>query len=340
MKVRDLGERGLIAAIHRLQKSPPRGYLGIGDDAAVLPANGQGWLVSTDMLVEGIHFDPEWTSPGQLGEKAVAVNVSDIAAMGGTPRGLLTSLSLPGHLPVAWVEAFYRGLAKALDEYGAVLLGGDTVGSLGPVVISVTVLGQAVEADPVLRQGARPGDRLVVTGRIGAARAGLALLRDGVRWPGRNVAERSVLTAQLLPKARVEAGLRLASLAHAMTDLSDGLVAELLELTQFGGVGAKVWEDRLPVDGATREVAGRYRVEPSQWAYYGGEDFELLAAVPPSRVEEARRRLAECQLTLTEIGVITDVPGVVAVRPGGREEPLSEGEIFDHFHLDHSVGRS
>lgn len=333
VKVYELGERGLIAAIHRLQKTPPRGYLGIGDDAAVLPPSGDGWLASSDMLVEGVHFRSEWVNPGHLGEKAVAVNLSDIAAMGGVPRGLLTSIGLPRDTQVDWVEAFYRGMAKALDEYGVVLLGGDTVGSPGPLIISVTVLGQVEGGAPVLRRGAKPGDRLVVTGRLGASRAGLALLQDGVRWPGRNVTERSVLTAHLMPKARVDAGLRLRPLAHAMTDISDGLVAELVELVQFGGIGARIFEEQLPVDGATAEVARRYRQDPRQWVYYGGEDYELLAAVPPSRLEEARERLSECQVSLTEVGVVTDTPGLTAVRPDGKEEPLNERGAFDHFQL-------
>ncbi|MCY0881267.1 MAG: thiamine-phosphate kinase, partial [Firmicutes bacterium] len=158
MKVRDVGERELISRIHRLQAIIPFGYLGIGDDSAYLPPSTEGWLVSQDMLVEGIHFRWDWTNPEQLGEKAVAVNISDIAAMGGIPKAILTSISLPGEMDIDVVEALYRGIAKGLDRYGVALVGGDTVGSAQGLSLDVTALGvPSVAQRPILRRGARPG---------------------------------------------------------------------------------------------------------------------------------------------------------------------------------------
>ncbi|CAB1129282.1 Thiamine-monophosphate kinase [Candidatus Hydrogenisulfobacillus filiaventi] len=333
VKVRELGEQGLIAMIHRLQAQPPLGTIGIGDDAAYVPAPaGGGWLVTSDMLVEGIHFRFDWTDPEQLGDRAVAVNMSDIAAMGGVPRVALTSISIPGDYDSSRVEAIYRGVARALDRYHAVLVGGDTVGGVERLVLDVTVLGEPGPAGPIARRGARPGDRLVVTGRLGAAYAGYRLLEAGHRWPGTSSWERSVLRAQLSPEARVACGQLLAPLAHALTDVSDGLQPELQELTRFGGIGARIYADRLPVDRATRKAAARLGEDPLDWALFGGEDYELLAAVPPSRVGEAQRRVAAEGFVLTEIGEITDQPGIRLVR--GEEEVKLDAGGFDHFRLE------
>ncbi len=330
MNIRELGERKLVSTIHRLQAMPAMGYIGIGDDAAFLPASDKGWLATSDMLVEGTHFRWQWMDPEQLGEKAVAVNVSDIAAMGGVPKVCLTSLAVHGDVQVDRVESIYRGIARALDRYGAVLVGGDTVGSEGGLVLDVTMLGEPAPAGPVLRRGARPGDRLIVTGRLGAAYGGLVLLERGVRWPGTTAAERSLLTAQLAPTARLEAGSVLASLVHSMTDVSDGLVAELRELARFGGIGMRITEALLPIDEATKELAEREGADPHHWAYYGGEDYELLAAVPPSHIDEARETLERVGIAFAEVGVVTDQPGVFAVSDQGERRLDEEGE-FNHF---------
>lgn len=340
MNVRDVGEKGLISLIHRLQANPPLGYIGIGDDAAYLPASESGWVVSCDMLVEDVHFRRSWMNAEQLGEKAVAANMSDMAAMGALPKACLTSVSLPGDLPMDFVESLYRGLARGLDRYGAVLVGGDSVGSAtGTVIIDVTVLGQPGPAGPRLRRGAKPGDRLVVSGRLGAARAGLELLEAGVFWPGDSLAEQSVLRAQLNPLAQVEAGWHLAQCANAQTDISDGLAPELWELTKQGGIGVRIYEERLPIDEATAVVADRFHQDPRDWVYYGGEDYELLAAIPPSKLEEAKERCLSCQVTLTDIGEVTEGMEIVAVGPEGGERPLRADEAFDQFHVGNRVSR-
>jgi thiamine-monophosphate kinase len=329
-QVRDVGEAHVIAAIHRLQPPVPPGTLvGIGDDAAVIdPPRQERLLVSVDMLVESVHFRRDWMDPEQVGEKAVAVNVSDIAAMGGRPYGLFTAVALPANLPMDWVEAFYRGFAHAADHYGAVLLGGDTVGSPGPVVIDVTVLGWA--ARPVLRRGGRAGDRLVVTGGLGLSRAGLEVLARGGRWPGRHAAERAALSRHFRPVARVAWGQRLAERAHAMIDASDGLAQAVAQLVQFGGLGAVVDAAALPIEAPTRTVAAETGADPVTWALYGGEDYELVAAVAPSALPDLAASVAEAGVPLTEIGEVTDRPGLWLKRDGALE-PLLPDAGFQHF---------
>ena len=331
MRIQDIGERELISIIHRLQARPPLGYIGIGDDAGFIPPNPRGTLISQDMLVENQHFRLDWMTPEQLGEKAVAVNVSDIAAMGGTPQALLTSLSVPGSLDVAWVESLYRGIAKALDRYGLVLIGGDTVGSRDRITLDVTVVGEPGPSGPMLKTGARPGDRLFVSGRLGASYAGLMLLSHGITWPSTVVVERSVLMAHLTPTARVKVGQQLGPFAHALTDISDGLVAELEEITRFGRIGAVIFEDRLPIDDATLTTARRYAVQGTDFALYGGEDYELLAAIPPSRVSEVHELEARTGVVMTEIGKITETPGVRMAASEGEPEHDLQGRIYNHF---------
>lgn len=325
----EVGERDLIAAIHRLQPPAPPGCTsGIGDDTAVIePPTGQKLLVSADMLVEGIHFRRDWMNPEQIGEKAVAVNISDIAAMGGTPYALLTSIALPGALPFAWAEGFYRGFARAADLYGAVLIGGDTVASPGPVVVDVTVMGWVRQ--PVMRRGARPGDRLLVTGRLGASRAGLELLLNGLRWPGEHAPERAVLAQHMGPLARVGAGQVLARRAHALTDISDGLATEVYELIRMGGIGARLDADRLPIDTPTRTVAAERQQDAIAWALYGGEDYELLAAVPPTAVVELVEAVTGLGVPLTDIGEVVDRSGLWLLQDG------KEGRIDPHGGFQH-----
>lgn len=333
MKVKDVGERALVSTIHRLQAIVPMGYLGIGDDAAYVPPSAEGWLISQDMLVEDVHFRWDWVTPEQLGEKAVCVNVSDIAAMGGIPKAILTSIAVPGEFEMGDIEALYRGMAKALDRYGAVLLGGDTVFSPDRMTLDVSIVGHPGSKGPILLSGAKPGDRLFVTGRLGAAYAGYILLSHNVSWPSTSLQYRSVLQAHLAPVARVEAGTKLGLLAHAMTDISDGLVSELKAMARFGGIGVKIEADRIPIDQATKMVAAEYGKDPIDFALYGGEDYELLAAIPPSRVNEAESLCLGCGVAITEIGVVTDTLGIHIVREG-EEIAVDERKGFHHFAVD------
>ncbi len=332
-RVKDVGERSIISVIHRLQAIVPMGYVGIGDDAAYLPPSDKGWLISQDMLIEDVHFRWGWITPEQLGAKAVIVNMSDIAAMGGVPKAILTSIALPGDFEVEAIEALYRGISKALDRYRAVLIGGDTVLSPDKFTLDVSVLGEPGPHGPVLLTGAKPGDRLFVTGRLGASYAGLVLLSHGIKWPSTSVSYRSVLQAHLAPLARVQAGTQLGPLAHAMTDISDGLISELRAMTRFGGIGVKIQAEKIPVDEATRDVAQEYGKDALDFALYGGEDYELLVAIPPSRVHEVEKLCLTCGLSITEIGVVTDTLGIHVGR-NGEEMKIDDRKGFHHFAVD------
>jgi thiamine-monophosphate kinase len=324
--VREAGEPGVVAAARRHGGRSRRVVTGIGDDAAVLAVpRGRHLLASCDMLVEGIHFRRDWARPEQVGEKAAAVNLSDIAAMGGKPLALLTSLALPPDLPLAWVEAFFDGFERLASRWGSPLVGGDTVGSPGPVVVDVTVLGTARR--PVPRTGAEPGDVLVLTGPVGGAAAGLALLANGVRWPGAGVGERRLLEAQLAPRPRLDEGRWLAEAARAMTDLSDGLGVGLVNL--LDGRGAVLEGSQVPRLPEVAATARRLGLRELDLVVDGGEDYELLAAVPaeawPALADTFRRR----RRTLHRIGVVQADPALVW-REAGREVKLRV-RPFDHF---------
>lgn len=328
--VRDVGEAGVIARALRRAGSSRMVLAGIGDDAAVLHVpRGAALLASCDMLVEGVHFRRDWSSPEQVGAKAAAVNLSDIAAMGGRPSALLTSLALPPALPVAWVEAFYAGFGKVAAQWQAPLAGGDTVGSPGPVVVDVTVLGYARR--PVKRFGAQPGDNLVLTGPVGGAAAGLALLASGCRWPGGSEWERRLLAAQLTPSARVREGRWLAGGARAMTDLSDGLGVGLLGILG-DRVGASIEGSAVPRSAGLEEAARRLGVPIRSWLVDGGEDYELLAAVPAERLPRMQATFARHGRDLFVIGTVEAEPGI-RWREDGREVSVTV-RSFEHFHLD------
>lgn len=330
MQVKKLGERGIISMIHRMQSSPPPGFVGIGDDAAVLPGNTAGWLISQDMLVEDIHFRWDWATPEQVGGKAAQVNLSDIAAMGGRPVAALTSVAVPARTSSEVLESLYRGMTRAFDLLGVVILGGDTVGSVDRLVLDVAILGVPGDHGPVLRRGARPGDRLLVSGRLGASYAGYMLLSHGTSWPGNSVDDRSVLTAHLDPEARTRLGQAVGPWVHAMTDVSDGLASEVSELTQFGAVGADVRLDRLPVCRATQAIAARYGTDPWEWALFGGEDYELLMAVPPSHVDQVLNVGRVMGIAITDIGIFTDA-GRTRWLDGDEERVVDGDKAFDHF---------
>ncbi len=331
MQVKQLGERGIIAMIHRMQSSPPPGYVGIGDDAALLPGYPDGWLISQDMLVEDIHFRWDWATPEQVGYKAAQVNLSDIAAMGGQPTAALTSLAVPSQMSSEVLESLYRGLTRAFDSWGVIILGGDTVGTVDRLVLDVVILGKPSAQGPVLRQGARPGDRLMVSGRLGASYAGYMLLSHGASWPGEDIDARSVLTAHLEPHARVALGQAAAPFIHAMTDVSDGLAREVEELVQFGSVGADVWLENLPICRATRQIAAGFQSDGEDYALFGGEDYELLMAVPPSHLEAVKNAAAQSDVALTEIGVVTDGRNIRWLKNGEPVVLHGEGVAFDHF---------
>lgn len=331
----ELGEDELIEAIRRVVDAGDPGVaVGIGDDAAVVACGSGETVLTTDMLVEGVHFERGSISARDLGAKAIVVNVSDVAAMAGSPRYALVSVGLPEDVEAAWVVELAGGMRAACDEYALALVGGDT--NRAPVVVvSVTVVGEVAPGRAVLRSGARVGDAIVVTGELGAAAGGFALSRA---HPSRAAAAlsqpwgRELAGALARPVARVGEGRTLAQAgATAMMDLSDGLAKDLGRLCRASGVGARVELARVPVSRALRAGAETLGLDALALALGGGEDYELLATLPPEQVEDARAALGErFGVPLAEIGRIVEGSGLIGVDAAGREAPL-EPVGWDHF---------
>jgi len=342
MRLGRIGEFALIRRLARHCPTNPALLLGIGDDAAVLSApRAPALLWTTDLLVEGIHFRRSWTRFYDLGAKAIAVNLSDVAAMGGTPRHALVSLALPAQTAVEEVEALYRGCRDACLRYGVSLAGGDTSRSPKGVFLSVSVLGVAGKG-LLRRSGARAGDVVFVTGTLGDAAAGLALLRAGRTPPRRRYGggvrghEKTLMLRHLHPLPPVGVGGRLCGLASAAIDVSDGLVADLGHLCRSSGVGAEIRLDAVPLSPSLLAVAPRLPREALAYALHGGEDYQLLFTVPPQRVARLRRRLRGTGVSVTAIGTVVASPRCVVLRDarGRRVRVLREG--YEHFRREES----
>jgi thiamine-monophosphate kinase len=341
-----LGEFGLIGLIRRrIQHRSPGTVLGIGDDAAVLAPEGDAeLLVTTDMLLEGVHFQRRWGRPRELGRKALAVNVSDIAAMGGHPRHALLGIAIPPDGPsLAEVEAMLAGLEEEAERFGVTLVGGDTCGSRSGLVLAVTLLGRVAAGRALRRSGAKPGDSLWVTGRLGASAAGLLALERGLRpaagWPadiprpgwlgpGEETAIQAAIQAHLTPVPRLRAGQALVGCASGMIDVSDGVASDSGHLATESRVTVRVLATQIPIHPGVLVMARLTGREPLELALHGGEDYELLftAAADPRPVLAA----AAPDLQVTRIGEVTTGPRIpILVHGDGREEILEGG--FNHF---------
>jgi thiamine-monophosphate kinase len=321
----DVSERELIARIQRRLPPPPDWMtVGIGDDAAVVePERNRLDVLSVDALVEGVHFDRAFTPPDAIGHRALAVNLSDLAAMGATPRLCLLSLVLPGAWPVADFEAMLEGLLALAARHRMHVAGGNLARSPGPLVVDVTVSGTIKRRQIATRSGASAGDELYVTGSIGAAAAGLEMLRE------RGASGSPCATRYLYPEPRVRLGQLVARnrVASACVDLSDGLADAVHRLAEASGIGVIVDDEALPIEPSARDWFEQRAENASLRAATGGDDYELLFAVRP----RARRRLAQVT-PLTRIGVCTPERAVV-LRSGSqgqkRDKPLPGG--YGHF---------
>lgn len=344
MKVLELGEFGLIRLLAAGVSHPDSNLLvGIGDDAAVWSSWPQATVATTDTLFQGVHFDLQFITWYELGWKALAVNISDIAAMGAVPRYAVVSLGLPGDAEVEAVQELYRGMAGVGGLFQTTVVGGDVVRSPGGAMVAVTVFGHAIDGDeskgrgrakdrvPILkRSAARAGDLVAVTGSLGASAAGLRMLRMGA--PLDPTAEAALRLAHLKPLPRVREGQALVRAGvKAAIDISDGTIGDLVKVCEASGVGARVRVDRLPV---RAEVRNSFPEESyDEFALHGGEDYELLFTAPAKVVDEARGRVkTETGTEITVIGEITrENPGVVVVIDrDGAERPVKAGG-YDHF---------
>jgi len=317
-------ESEFIGRIRRLARRRRRDLiLGIGDDAAIFGSSSQPhWCVTSDLLVEGIHFDLRWDSPNSVGHKSLTAGLSDIAAMGARPRFALVSLAVPKLQAERFLTEFYRGFLSLARQHKVVLIGGDTSNSMRGCFVDVIVLGQA-QRPYILRSGARAGHRLFVTGHLGKAAWGLQLVKCGAT--PKTELERLAVKAHQYPSARTAAASWLSrnNLASAMIDVSDGLSTDLHHLCAESGVGAVIVEPRIPFQRGTPRPA------MLSLALGGGEDYELLFTVPPQHLRRVRSEMK--QRGLSEIGTI--VPrrnGISLLSSSGKGRPIKAAG-WDHF---------
>jgi thiamine-monophosphate kinase len=329
--VADAGEHALIALIRaRLPQAPPWVLVGAGDDAAVVETERNRPDVFTmDALVDGVHFDRRFTPPAAIGHRALAANLSDLAAMGAEPRLALLSLALPADLPVADLAAMVDGLLALAALHQVHLVGGNITRTPGPLIVDITAIGSIHRRRILTRSGARPGDEVWVSGTVGAAAAGLSWLAAGGGAEGGVLAE--AVSAYLRPQPRLRLGVLLGRnrAATSCVDLSDGLADGLTQLASASGVGINVDADALPIPRAVHDwVAGRGG-DPVQAALSGGDDYELLFTASPRRRGRLRGVIRLLNgLPVTKIGVVTDGGGV-GLRRDGALCAVSGG--YEHF---------
>ncbi len=315
-EISSLGEFGLIDHLTRNFKVKNASTLrGVGDDCAVLDYDGKKTLVTTDLLLEGIHFDLTYTPLKHLGYKAVAVNLSDVYAMNGTPRQVTVSLGISKRFTVEHINELYAGIYTACEKYGVDLVGGDTSASVTGLLISITCIGEAAGDEIVYRNGARDTDLVCVSGDLGAAYMGLQLLeRERVASAGQKdfqpdfAGREYLLERQLKPEPRADVIAEMRQLGirpTAMMDVSDGLSSELLHICKQSNVGCRIYEDRIPIDYQTAVMAEELNMNLVTAAMNGGEDYELLFTVPLTqheKVEQMKTARLIGRITKPELG--------------------------------------
>ncbi|MCI5222693.1 MAG: thiamine-phosphate kinase [Candidatus Electrothrix sp. AR4] len=339
-----MNERDLIEHIRQLASLengdlPDTLLRGIGDDCAVIEKDDETvHLLTMDTLVESVHFDCAWHPPELLGRKAVAVNVSDIAAMGGKPVFALLSLGLPSDFNTEWSAQLSRGIIEACSQYGCLLIGGDTVCSPKKITLTLTVIGEMNRDQVLYRHTAKPGDTIWVSGPLGYSAAGLALLRtmECMELPDRYAFKmQPCVKAHLDPSARVGLASLLArtGYVHAMMDLSDGLATDLSHLCQLSRIGARIEAKRIPGHDGLSAAADFLQEDPINWMVEGGEDYELLFTASSADTPDLLKKIEEQHYTVYPVGTVVDGQGVTLVREtaSGFDEKKISFQGFDHF---------
>ena len=308
--------------------------LGIGDDAAVIKTTaGKDLIACCDLMVEGVHFRTEWTPPRLLGRKALAVNLSDVAAMGGVPKFAMMSIALPPKCSSAFIDELFLGVFELADKSGVSIIGGDTSSSRDSLFIDISVIGECQSGNAVTRRGARVGDRIYVSGSLGASALGLSLLEDGYRLndlkdPTDAMRQQAILK-HLTPEPQLKLGRAIgeAGLATAMIDISDGLSTDLSHILDESGCGAIIHSGNIPIAACLFSLASE--IDRVRLALQGGEEYELLFTARP----ESHRQVAELSealgATLTTVGEITEEKGLQLARAAQLETILPSG--FEHI---------
>lgn len=336
-EIADLGEFGLIDRLSsKFTNNQPSTFLGIGDDAAVIDAGDKYLVITTDMLLEGVHFDLSYTPIQHLGYKAVAVNVSDIAAMNAIPKQITVNIGLSNRFSLEAVEALYEGIKVACEEYKIDLIGGDTSSSRAGLVISVTAIGEVAKDKIALRSGAKVGDIICVSGDLGGAYMGLQVLEREKQVFLANPEMQPQLEAydyivkrQLKPEARMDMVYELQDfgvIPTSMIDISDGLASELFHIAKNSKVGLSVYEDKLPIAKPTYDTAVEFKLDPVTSVLNGGEDYELLFTIKQEDFEKVKNHP-----DIAIIGHIkTAEEKVTLITKGGNAMPL-QAQGWKHF---------
>ncbi len=327
-----LGEFGLIERLaSRIHLAHPSSVKGIGDDAAVIDPQGLHQVVTTDMLVEGVHFDLGYVPLKHLGYKAIVVNLSDVYAMNAQPQQVLVALAISNRFPVEAVDELYEGMLLACAHYGVDLVGGDTCSSNSGLIISITAIGGAKQEDIVYRSGAKENDLLVVSGDLGGAFMGLqvlerekAVFKETGAQPDL-VGHDYILERQLKPEARkdiIELLKKLDVKPTSMIDISDGLASEAIHIARSSGLGVRIFDDKLPIDPGTYQTARDFNLDPTTCALNGGEDYELLFTIPLADHDKIKGNP-----NLTVVGHMTDKHSGYALidKQGGQHELTAQG---------------
>ena len=336
MLVGEIGEEKLLEEIESIF-SATSGHLPvpIGDDGAVIDcASGSQQVWTTDLLIEGIHFQRQWQSASQLGRKSLAVNLSDLAAMGAEPTTALISLAFEEHTTVEEITGICRGISEMAREHDVAVAGGDLSASRHSLMLSVAAGGTVSSGSAVLRSGANPGDSIFVTGSLGSAAAGLRLMLAGA---GTTAGYDELRLALLEPEPRCLAGKAMAAAgATSMTDISDGLATDLRHICKASGTGALVEQERLPISGALVNAAVDNGWDLQELSLTGGEDYELLFTADDEECADAIRRFSvESGLDITPVGKITDASeGMVLVATAGKAIEFPVGG-YEHFAGNH-----
>ncbi len=334
MDVSEIGEFGLIKRLRKgLLESAEGLAVGVGDDAAAFETpGGMLNLVTCDVQVEGVHFLRNAMTPFQIGRKSAAINISDIAAMGGQPTFMLISLGLPENTPVSFVDGLYEGLRHECGLFGVQVIGGNMAKSPERIFIDVFLLGQVKKGRALLRSGASNGDLVAVTGSLGDSAAGLALLLDEQV----NVDEetrRAVVEAHTSPTPKVAEGLLLSEtgLATAALDVSDGVVGDVGHICEESGLGAVLWSYDLPISDAARKVADAADANVLEYALFGGEDYQLIFTATKTNMNRITEEFEKSGTSVTIIGCMeTGEPHVRVVDDSGEEIDFQSG-AWDHF---------
>ena len=317
------GEFDFIDRIRTAFATPlAEGFVGIGDDCAILPTEGDhDWLISTDMVIEGVHFLRHDAQPEDVGYKSAAVNISDIAAMGGEPVATFLSIALPKDAQGEWAERFMEGYRTISERYGVALLGGDTTSSVRDIAINVAIVGRCKRGTALLRSGARVGDTIYVTGPLGNSGAGLKAILKGVE---RTAEVERLIQSHYRPTPRIAEGqqLALSGRAHAMMDISDGIASDLGHICKASGVGAQIELDKLPISAELQALCAQQGWSATSLAASAGEDYELLVVGTPDLAQHV-----DCPLY--PIGRITEGTTIEWLDNGQRVEFSQKG--FTHF---------